>query len=116
MGYKRALVHRMAEKMQELAFDDDTEDIDTNDVYDIISALFAMSKPIDDNLAACAVDIYYCRMGGMYEAFQELPEVLDLMEDEIARYRGFDNIRDYMLGRCDLKKLTDGKDTVYIER
>ena len=116
MGFKRAFVHRFAEKMQELAFDGVEDKLDDSDVNDILNALFEISKPLDDDLAELAVEIYCCRMGGMYEAFQELPEVLDAMEEAIARYRGFDTLDAYLADRAGLERLkSKAGTTIYIE-
>jgi len=120
MGYKRSMFHRMAEEMSRLAYSDDPERIDEDDVYTILDAIFCMdSNAAGDELSSLATDIYQCQHGGMYEAFQELPDILDLMERAIAKHRGYDSLLAYLCDQCDLERLRDkdGKYTdVYIQR
>lgn len=119
MSYKKNLVHRMAEKMQELALKDDGEKIDPYDAYDILSALFMMNPVAGDALADLACDIYFCRVGDDYELECELPIALDAMADEIAKHKGYESFEDYAMARCGFMQLhdQDGNPTyVYVRR
>lgn len=120
MGYKRSMVHQIAEEMQRLAYSNDHEEMDEEDVFDILDAIFCMdSSVVKDELSLLAIGIYQCQRGGMYEAFQELPDILDEMERAIAKHRGYDSLMAYLCDQCDLERLKDkdGKYTdVYVQR
>jgi len=116
MGYKRAFVHRMAEELERLASSGEQDEIADEDVQGIILSLFEMHRPLDDELADLAVSLYECRIGGMYEAFEELPDVLDSLEEAIASHRGYDTLDAYLAGRAGLERIKSKSGvTIYIE-
>lgn len=120
MGYKRNMIHRMAEELSRIAYSDDPEQMDEEDVFTILDAIFYMNPDAaGDELSSLAAGIFQCQHGGMYEVFQELPDILDLMEQAIAKHRGYDSLTDYLCYQCDLERLKDkdGKYTdVYVQR
>ena len=113
MGYKRAFVHRMAEELEKLAYDGEQDELADEDVQGIILSLFEMHRPLDDDLADLAVSLYECRIGSEPD---ELPDVLDAMEEEIARHRGFDTLDAYLADRAGLERIKAKSGvTIYIE-
>lgn len=108
MGYKRNMIHRMAEEMQRIAYSNDDEKLDPEDIQLIFDAIFYMdSSSGGSDLAAAAIDIYYCETGGMYESFEELPQALDNMVDAIAKHHGFEDRQEYLANELGIEQLKD---------
>lgn len=113
MGYKRAFVHRMAEELEKLASSDEQDELADEDVQGIILSLFEMHRPLDDELADLSVSLYECRIGSEPD---ELPDVLDSLEEAIASHLGYDTLDAYLTGRAGLERIkTKSGVTIYIE-
>ena len=113
MGYKRAFVHRMAEELEKLAYDGEQDELADEDVQGIILSLFEMHRPLDDDLADLAVSLYECRIGSEPD---ELPDVLDSLEEAIASHLGYDTLDAYLTVRAGLERIkTKSGVTIYIE-
>ena len=92
MSYTKAMFHRIAEEAQRIAENEDTSLIDKDDLFVMADAL---ARILADNnfksLESQAASLVACKLGGMYEVFQELPDIQRdlieaLMEDEGYSY------------------------------
>lgn len=76
MSYTKAMFHRIAEETQRIAENEDTSLIDKDDLFVMADALAHILTDNDfKSLESQAASFVACRLGGMYEVFQELPEI-----------------------------------------
>ena len=120
MGYKKAMIHRMAEELNHIAYSNDPEKMEAEDLQTIIDAIFCMETNENlSDLASAAIGIYYCETGGVYDSSDELPEQIDLTIDAMAKSLDFDSTDDFLLDKLGIEQLKDedGHYTgVYIKR
>ena len=92
MSYAKSMFHRIANEAQRIAENEDTSLIDEDDLFVIADALaHILSDREFKSLESQAAAFVACKLGGMYEVFQELPDIQRdlieaLMEDEGYSY------------------------------
>jgi len=92
MSYTKAMFHRIAEEAQRIAENEDTSLIDDDDLFVMSDAIaHILSDREFKSLESQAASFVACKLGGMYEVFQFLPEIKRdlinaLMEDEGYSY------------------------------
>ena len=103
MSYDKAMFHRMADEMRRIASEGDMPDED--DVFTALNALgLIVANEESQGLASACLGIATCEHGGMYEVFQELPDCIDSLFEELAKG-----------GRVERYESEDG-DVIYVRR
>ena len=94
MSYNKAMFHRMAMEMERIA-DEGKDKLDENDLFVVANALARLMVDADcDEIATTSVELAACRLDGMYEVFQEQPEIMSNLIDllmDYGHYHAFDN-------------------------
>ena len=102
MGYKRSMIHRMADELNHIAYSDDPEKMDPEDAYTIIDAIFYMS-PVVDDLSAYAVDLFTALRADP----DSIDDTINALLEAIASRDGYSGVEDYMLDKLELEELRD---------
>lgn len=102
MGYKRSMIHRMAEELNHIAYSDDPEKMDPEDAYTIIDAIFYMSPAVDE-LSALAVDLFTALRADP----DSIDDTIDALLEAVAKRNGFDDAEDYMIDKLEFEELRD---------
>lgn len=93
MGYNKAMFHRMAEELDRIAYDVEDnkgEHVDEDDMFTTVNALGILALSYDDDLASLGLCLAACRFGGMYEVFQELPDVKERLLEVLLEEQGYE--------------------------
>ena len=93
MSYNKNMFHRIAEELDRIGYEVADETHEKIDEYDLSIALDALGRiviPHDDDLALTAISIASCRFGGMYEIFQELPDIKEHMLELLLKDAGYE--------------------------
>lgn len=100
MSYNSQMFARMADELERIGDEviDSAApmDMDSDDMFRALDALnkLVCSDENYDELSALAMAIATCGYGGMYEAFQELPEAKEVMLEKLLKDAGYDFVSD----------------------
>ena len=93
MGYNKEMFRRIAEELERIAYDvvdNNGEHVDEDDVFTAVNALGILALSYDDDLASLGLDLAACRLGGMYEVFQVLPDVKERLLEVLLEEQGYE--------------------------
>lgn len=100
MSYNSQIFGRMADELErigdEVYYRNVPMDIIEEDMFKALDALnkLVCSDENYDELSALAMAIAACCYGGMYEAYQELPEAKEVMLEKLLKDAGYDFVSD----------------------
>ena len=93
MSYNKQMFHRIAEELERIGYevaDETHEKMDEADMATALNALGMLMLDCNDEIAIAAISIAACSMGGMYEAFQELPDIKEQMLELLLKDAGYE--------------------------
>ena len=98
MSYNAQMFKLMANELGRIAEDGgDTSGITDEDLFTAITAIENLACSLDLNAYGLAIDalaLAACEFGGMYEAFNDKPEIAENLVESLMKYQGFEMVSD----------------------